>query len=103
MLRTPLGFFVADAGSSKEVAVSALKPTRASILRFKHLQQRINLSRSTIYARISAGDFPSPVSLGPRAVGWLESDIQNWITSRARKEVRPSRGSPSFPEETLRS
>ncbi len=68
--------------------MSATKPPRASILRFKHLQQRIPLSRSNIYAKIGAGDFPSPVSLGPRAVGWLESDIENWIRSRALKGVR---------------
>ncbi len=62
--------------------------TPASILRLKDLQQRVKLSRSTIYAKIAAGDFPSPITLGPRAVGWLESDIQRWITSRVLKKVR---------------
>lgn len=60
----------------------------ASILRLKHLRQRVKLSRSTIYAKIAAGDFPSPITLGPRAVGWLESDIERWITSRVLKGVR---------------
>ena len=70
--------------------MSATIPTStpASILRLKDLQQRIKLSRSTIYAKIAAGDFPSPITLGPRAVGWLESDIQKWIKSRVLKEVR---------------
>lgn len=70
--------------------MSATIPTStpASILRLKDLQQRIKLSRSTIYAKIAAGDFPSPITLGPRAVGWLESDIQKWITSRILKKVR---------------
>ncbi len=62
--------------------------TPASILRLKDLHQRIKLSRSTIYAKIAAGDFPSPITLGPRAVGWLESDIEKWIKSRVLKEVR---------------
>jgi hypothetical protein len=29
------------------------------------------LSRSTIYARVKKGTFPSPVSIGARAVGWI--------------------------------
>ncbi len=53
-----------------------------SILRFKDLQERVKLSRSGIYARIAAGDFPPPIGLGPRAVGWLESDVTAWIEKR---------------------
>ncbi|MSQ77645.1 MAG: AlpA family phage regulatory protein [Nitrospiraceae bacterium] len=60
-----------------------------SILRLKDLQQRITLSRSTIYAKIAAGDFPAPIALGPRAVGWLAADVQKWIRSRVQKTVRP--------------
>jgi prophage regulatory protein len=37
---------------------------------------------STLYARINAGTFPAPVSLGPRAVGWIESDVQRWVSDR---------------------
>ncbi len=42
----------------------------------------VGLSRSTIYALMAAGKFPKSISLGERAVGWLESDIQGWIDSR---------------------
>jgi len=52
------------------------------ILRRKQVEARTGLSRSTIYARIKAGTFPSPVSLGPRAVGWIESDVQRWVSNR---------------------
>lgn len=54
----------------------------ASILRLKDLQRRISLSRSAIYAKISAGGFPAPIALGPRAIGWLSTDIDKWIESR---------------------
>lgn len=57
----------------------------ASILRLKDLQRRIPLSRSAIYGKISAGEFPAPIALGPRAVGWLASDVENWIQSRRVK------------------
>jgi len=53
-----------------------------SILRRKQVEARTGLSRSTIYHYIKAGTFPRPVPLGPRAVGWLESDVSNWIAER---------------------
>ena len=58
------------------------------ILRRKQVEQRTGLSRSTIYLRISQGDFPKAVSLGARAVGWFGSEIEDWLHSR----VELSRG-----------
>jgi prophage regulatory protein len=55
-----------------------------SILRRKQVQARTGLARSTIYLHIQNGTFPSPVPLGPRAVGWLESEINDWIAGRVR-------------------
>lgn len=56
--------------------------TSNRILRMAELKIRIGLSRSTIYELITSGHFPRSVSLGPRAVGWLESDIDAWLESR---------------------
>jgi prophage regulatory protein len=56
--------------------------TSSRILRMAELKIRISLSRSTIYEMMASGDFPRSVSLGPRAVGWLESDIEAWLDSR---------------------
>jgi prophage regulatory protein len=53
-----------------------------SILRLPAVKTRTGLSRSTIYLRISQGTFPKPVSLGGRAVGWLEAEIQDWLQRR---------------------
>lgn len=41
------------------------------------------LSRSSIYRRIAAGDFPAQVSLGSRATGWRREDLQEWISDPA--------------------
>jgi len=63
--------------------------TRSSILRLPVVKARTGLSRSSIYLKISRGEFPSPISLGDRAVGWLEEEIANWLTQRiqeSRKE-----------------
>ena len=49
------------------------------ILRLPSVQARTGLSRSTIYLRIAEGTFPRQISLGARAIGWLEGDIDDWI------------------------
>jgi prophage regulatory protein len=52
-----------------------------TILRRKQVETRTGLSRSTIYARIAEGTFPSPIELGGRAVGWIETEIDAWLKS----------------------
>ena len=54
------------------------------LLRRKDVQIRTGLARSTIYLYIQQGAFPKPVTLGRRAVGWLESEVSAWITERVR-------------------
>ncbi len=53
-----------------------------SILRLPQVKNRVGLSRSSIYLAISRGNFPRAISLGARAVGWLESDINSWLVKR---------------------
>lgn len=53
-----------------------------SILRLPDVKASTGLSRSTIYLRVAQGAFPKPVSLGGRAVGWLEAEIQEWLQRR---------------------
>ena len=51
-------------------------------LRLPEVLARTRLSRSTIYVRLGQGRFPRPVSLGARAVGWIESEVDEWIRAR---------------------
>ena len=53
-----------------------------AILRLPAVKARTGLSRSTIYLRSSQNQFPKPISLGARAVGWLEGDIEAWLQAR---------------------
>lgn len=62
------------------------------ILRRKQVEARTGLSRSTIYSRINGtrpGEcdptFPKPISLGAKAVGWIESEVDAWITAQIEK------------------
>ena len=55
-----------------------------AFLRRKQVETRTGLSRSTIYQYIKDGASPKPVPLGPRAVGWLESEVSEWIAGRVK-------------------
>ena len=68
--------------------------TAPTILRRKQVEGRLGLSRSSIYARLRRnpkrpGDydptFPKPVSLGVKAVGWIESEIDDWLNAQIQK------------------
>lgn len=54
-------------------------------LRLCEVQRRVPYSRSTLYLKVSRGEFPKPISLGARAVGWLESDVDEWMAQRIDK------------------
>jgi prophage regulatory protein len=53
-----------------------------TVLRRPAVEARTGLSRSTLYAMMARGEFPQPVRLGLRAVGWRESDVTEWLESR---------------------
>lgn len=55
------------------------------ILRLPGVQARTGLSRSSIYLRIAQGSFPKPIRLGERAVGWLDSEVSDWLAHRVRQ------------------
>lgn len=52
------------------------------ILRLPIVKERTGLARSTIYLKISQDEFPKPISLGDRSVGWIEEEITSWIEQR---------------------
>lgn len=52
------------------------------LIKLKDVMNNTGLARSTIYKYISEGVFPKPVSLGERAVAWVESEIEDWIQEK---------------------
>ncbi len=52
------------------------------IFRLQDVITATGLSRSTLYKYISEGTFPKPVSLGDRCVGWVDSEVHDWILAR---------------------
>lgn len=59
-----------------------------TVLRRKQVEARTGLSRSTIYEKINTRSarydpsFPKQIRLGKEAVGWIESEVNAWITAR---------------------
>ena len=45
---------------------------------------RVNWSRTTLWRRVKAGDFPRPLRLGPNSVGWRSDEVDQWISARDR-------------------
>jgi prophage regulatory protein len=74
--------------------MAALLNSAPTILRRKQVEARTGLSRSTIYARLREntkrpGDFdptfPRPVSIGPKAVGWIAHEVDAWLNAQIQK------------------
>ncbi len=60
---------------------------KETILRRPEVESRTGLSRSTLYTMMAEGNFPRPVKLGARAVGWAESEIAAWLDGRKAARV----------------
>lgn len=59
-------------------------PSFVQVLRHAEVKRRLKVSSAKLYDMVAKGQFPKPFTLVPggRAVGWLESDIDQWILER---------------------
>lgn len=60
------------------------------ILRSREVCERLSISRSTLYLMMKRGRFPRPLHISTRAVGWLESAVQQYMTSLTSKTSHSS-------------
>jgi len=51
-----------------------ISPTK--FLKLPEVRIRTGKSRSSIYQGVNNGTFPKPIKIGPRAVGWIEAEIE---------------------------
>lgn len=60
------------------------------VLRLPAVLARTGLSRSTVFAKLNLlhqsfdPSFPKRIRLGLRAVGWIESELDDWIKKSRR-------------------
>ncbi|AOE83086.1 helix-turn-helix transcriptional regulator [Pseudomonas sp. TCU-HL1] len=52
------------------------------VIRLQQVMEMTGLGRSTVYKYVSENWFPKPIPLGGRSVGWLESEVDEWILDR---------------------
>lgn len=64
------------------VTQQTVSPAPVVILRRREVEARTGLSCSTIYDGIKVGTFPAPIQLGPKSVGWVQSEIDAWLATR---------------------
>lgn len=43
---------------------------------------RICISKTQLYRKINAGEFPKPVPIGKQRVAFLEAEVQAWMDAR---------------------
>ena len=60
------------------------------IMRLKEVIEKTGLAKSTVYNLISQGKFPKQIDLGARSVGWVDTEIEEWLLSKI--ELRDSEG-----------
>jgi prophage regulatory protein len=58
------------------------KPKPQRILRLAQVREVTGLGRSCIYQLQAGKQFPQRIKIGVRAVGWIESEVQQWIAKR---------------------
>jgi len=56
-----------------------------NILRLPDVKNKTGLSTSQIYALMKERKFPRQIELGLRAVGWLSTEIEEWLEGKINK------------------
>lgn len=62
------------------------------IIRLPDVKETTGLAKSTIYKKVAANEFPKPIPLGSKSVGWLESEVQKWIENKVSEAVNDNDG-----------
>jgi prophage regulatory protein len=61
----------------------------STLLKLPAVLTRVAFSRSQLYAKVKEGTFPAPVSLGARAVAWVEEEVDDWVNSLIQASRNP--------------
>lgn len=66
------------------------------VLRTHQVLELTGLKKSTVYRFVKDGEFPQPIQLGPKLLGWFEDEVTAWLEARPRglhsaEDARPLR------------
>lgn len=52
------------------------------ILRVPDTLDRVGFKRTTLWRKVRAGEFPAPRQIGGGLIGFIESEVDDWIATR---------------------
>jgi prophage regulatory protein len=55
---------------------------RRRVLRLPEVMRRTGKRRTSLLQAIQRGQFPRPIRIGARAIGFVEAEVEDWIDSR---------------------
>jgi prophage regulatory protein len=56
------------------------------LITIKDVIRRTSFSKTTIYRLVRAGQFPKPIRISTRRVGWLIQDLNDWVDAQTRRQ-----------------
>ena len=60
--------------------------THYDLLTRKQVEQKVQLTTSSIYRLMRQRKFPTPIRIGDNAVRWRSDELSAWLESRPRAE-----------------
>ena len=54
------------------------------VLRTHQVLELANLTKGTLYRFVRENNFPQPIQLGPKLLGWFEDEVTAWLEARPR-------------------
>lgn len=52
------------------------------LLKLPEVSRLTGVPRSSVYWRISKGEFPAPIKIGERSSAWPSDEIEKWIAAK---------------------
>lgn len=74
-----------------------------AIIRIGKVSEKVGLSPSMIYVSSSRGDFPTPIRLTKRTIGWREEEVDQWLNDRAAEKYEPLTPPPEIIAKAIRN
>ena len=68
--------------------------SRKSVSKRRDVCARVGLGKSALYEQIANGTFPAPIKIGPRAVAWVDEEVDAWIAERIVERDTSARKPP---------
>ncbi|MGF6839869.1 prophage regulatory protein [Paraburkholderia youngii] len=61
------------------------------LLRLADVLRKLDVSKTTLYAMIAAGEFPASIRVSPNTSRWSETEVDAWLDERRNRRPRKKR------------